>query len=298
MEKYYVTCDIEKTSKIKQNITPILWDEMTSIRDNISYLINSSFWNNTCEIINFDNICDFFESKRKENEFIISLDNWIYIPKADYYFDSTRIYNSKEDILNNPKNYQIKQRNWNNISEQMKSIIDTYENSWKNEIIICDDWIFSWDTLNDVLKLLQKNWIDVSEIRVILNFSNNTNLWWIKIESMYKDDKCKDWVDERDFFYWVNMSWATFIDNSWKISWIPYISSRGIAEKKASINKETSKYFCHNMIEENIKFWDKMIKKNGSEIILWDIPRISFLEDLYGKSKNIIDVLTLEKEKI
>jgi hypothetical protein len=111
---------------------------------------------------------------------------------------------------------------------------------------------------------------------------------------MYSDTSCIDWIDERDFFYWVNMSGGSFYNNDWKINWLPYISSRWIVEKKASIPNNKSNDFCKNMIWENIQLWEKIIKVNNKTIKLSDIPRISFLKEKYDISKSIVDILEIE----
>lgn len=298
MEKYFITCDLESTGKTNQDIQPLVSTQMTSIRDNISHLIQSSFSDVECKIIQYDAIMDYFSSKQKADEFIISLDNGIYIPNADMYFDSTRVYKSKEDVTNKSKSYVVKRRDGSDLWTQNQIIVDTFKKSWKKEVVICDDGIFTWDTLTDVITILNKNWIEVSKIRTVLNFNENDNLGGIKIESMYREKSCKDWIDERDFFYWVNMSGASFMNNKWEINGLPYISSQWVAHAKATIPEEISKEFCQAMIWENINYWEKMNQKNSTNIVLQDIPRITYLSEQYDVSQSIIDILNSEKQKI
>lgn len=296
MEKYFITCDLENTTSFSKNIVPLATYQISSIRDNVKYLIENVFTDCKCEVVNYSNIYDYFQSSINSDEFILSLDNWIYIPNADAFFDSTRVYNSEKDIIDNHKNYTIKTRDWNELSVQADEIISKIKSSWKSKVVICDDWIFSWNTINDVINIIKRTWVEVSEIRVILNFSESNNINWIKIRTMYSDTSCKDWLDERDLYYWVKMSWASFYDD-WKINGLPYISSQWIAEKKASIPKEFSKEFCEILIDQNINLWKAIININFKEIQLWDIERLEYLKKYYGKYTNIIDLLKQEKQK-
>lgn len=296
MKKYFITCDLENTTSFSKNITPLATYQISSIRDNVKYLVDDIFNDCKCEIVNYSNIYDYFQSNIKPDEFILSLDNWIYIPNADAFFDSTRVYNSENDITFNPKNYTIKTRDWNELWVQIDEIISKIKLSWKPKVVICDDGIFSWNTINDVINIIKRTWVEVSEIRVILNFSKSDNINWIRVKSMYSDESCKDWLDERDLFYWVKMSWASFYDN-WKINWLPYISSQWIAEKKASIPEDFSSEFCEILIEQNINLWQSIREINFKEIQLWDIERIEYLKKYYKKHINIIDLLKQEKQK-
>jgi hypothetical protein len=75
MRKYFITCDLENTTSFSKNIIPLVTSQITSIRDNIKYLISNIFKDVKCEVINYNNICDFFQSKNNPNDFILSLDN-------------------------------------------------------------------------------------------------------------------------------------------------------------------------------------------------------------------------------
>lgn len=298
MKKYFITCDLESTGKINQDVQPLVSSQMTSIRDNISYLIQSSFSDVECKIIQYDAIMDYFSSKQKADEFIISLDNRIYIPNADRYFDSTRVYESKEDVTNKSKSYVVKKRDGSDLESQILSIVNSYNQSGKKEIVLCDDGIFSGDTLRDVIVLLKKRGVDISKVRTALNLSEKDNIWGVQIESMYTENNYKDWIDERDFFYWVNMSGASFMNNKWEINGLPYISSPWVAHAKATIPEELSKEFCQAMIWENIDYWTKINQKNDTNILLQNIPRVAYLSEQYNISQSIIDILNREKQKI
>jgi len=258
-------------------------------------ILNNSFGWNVTEFIEYDRIVDYFKNLRKDNEYIVSLDDRIYIENSDFNYSSTRAYNSMNSILNNPNDYKILQRNGLDLKEQNFNLKESIINSWKKDIIICDDWLFSWDTLTDVINKEIKDY--VKEIRVILNFSGKEDLNWIPIKSMLEPTECIDWLDERDLFYWTKNWWASF--KNWvDMNWLPYISSTEIALKKASIPEKKSKQFCQNMLDLNIDIWSEISNSLNKVIRLMDLPRISYLEAKYDKKIDIINILELEKNNI
>jgi len=294
MEKYYITADLEKTlvSWIGLDKPKIRVDE--NIRKEVTNIINSSFDSNVVEYIGYDGIYNFFKEQEKDDEFIVWLDDKIYIENPDFSYSSTRIYNNKSSVIKNPTNYSIRQRNWNSLDEQNSLLIDSILKSWKKDVIICDDWLFSWDTLSDVITKDILNF--VKEIRVILNFSWKDNLNWIPIKSMLNNTSCIDWLDERDLFYGTKNWGATFFNNNWQINWLPYLSSKEIANKKASIPLKNSKNFCINMLNINKKVWGK--ENIWKQVKLKDLNRISYLEEIYNPNISITDLLELEKNNI
>ncbi len=296
MKQYFVTSDLEKTlpwviSKSQKLVIP------SEFREEIIQLLNSSFWSNVTELIDYDSIKNYFLELRNEDEFIVTLDDEIYIESPDFNYSSTRKYVTHESVLTNPTDYEITWRNWETLLSQNDNLIETIKKSWKKEIIFCDDWLFSWDTLEWVLNKIKNLWISIKEIRVILNFSWKNNINGIPIKSMYDVSDCIDWIDERDFFYWVKNSGASFGYNWW-MCWIPYISSIEIASKKASIPERESKKFVEAMFELNKNVWDYLQSIQKKVFTLSDIQRIAYLQDKYQKNTNILSVLEAEKNNI
>ena len=287
--KYYITWDLEKTVPLNtDNIYKV--DEY--IRKELIDTINNSFGEKITKFIPYYEIKWFFEEKANPDEFIISLDDGIY-SNPDFNFSSTRMYKDKNSILNNPKNYKILQRNWKNLNEQLPKLKSIMKESWKNKVVLVDDGIFSWDTLNDILNILKKNNVKIDEIRVALNFSWNDSINWIKITSMFKGN-CIEWIDERDFFYGTKNWWASFFNTKWKINWLPYISSSEIASKKASIPEYNSKKFCEKMIWVNIDLYQETWKKFKLE----DIKRLSYLEEIYNPQIELVELLKMEQKNL
>ncbi len=296
MEKYFVTCDLESTiDKLGFNIN-LSGLDLALIRDGTRDSINSIFGKNSTKIITYDEIVSFFNSRKKDNEFIISLDNWIYSNDADFYFDCTRMYDDLKDIIS--WNYDIKTRTWDDIKTQISTLIKQLNLEWKNKkIVLCDDGIFSWDTLKKILELLKSSWIKPDLLRVILNFSRNTNLLWVEIEALRNEKSCIDWIDERDFYFWIPMWWAS-IFNSWNIYGVSYVSNCPIAEKKASIPKKYSKVFCEEMIDLNINLIKQIEKTRWKIIELIEMERSKQLLPQYGWNMPFSYVLNEEKKKI
>ena len=294
MKKYFITWDIERTLTLgvdflSQNFTEIRKD----FRKDLIDIVNKSFEQNVVEFVSYDSICGFFQQLKKQWEFVISLEDWIYIEDANFYFSSTRTYKNRDSILSNPNNYEILQRNWEKLWYQTKDLIIP---SWK-EIVICDDWLFSWDTLKKVVENLFYNWVDIKEIRVILNFTWLDNLDWIPIKSMYRENSCIDWLDERDLFYWTKNWWASFFYLN-NLNGLPYISNSQIANKKASIPKYNSKSFCKNMISLNRDIWQEIRYISSRIIRLINLPRIKYLSESYDINISISRLLELEKNNI
>ncbi len=207
-------------------------------------------------------------------------------------------------LVKNPKNYKITKRNWWETKEQYQKIVDTYKwTEWK-KIVLCDDWIFSWDTLKNTIENFKEIWINIDEILVWLNFSNWDQLNFSKdnsipIKSMNKTDseKCYDWIDERDFFYGTPMSWASVLNGKW-VYGVPYISTQKIAQEKASIPVKISEKFCKGMLKENKELRDRIWDLRWSPIKLWEINRVKQLLNKYRYSENIVDVLNKEEKNI
>lgn len=293
MEKYFITWDLEKTLSwwLKLDNTFTIPSEF---RERIIEIINTSFNSNVVEYINYNDITDFFNWLRKEGEFVLSLDDWIYVEQSDFNFSSTRAYTNKESVLVNPKEYNILSREWNNLNTQNTKLLENIEKSWKTEIVIYDDWLFSWDTLRKVINDIKLLWLNIKEIRLILNFSWLSNLDWIPIVSMNNSNKCIDWLDERDLFYGTKNWWASFFN--WNmLNWLSYISNPELAEKKASINSTMSKYFCECMFDLNADIWEYVWNINNRKIKLKDLPRISYLKEKYNEDMLILDILKEEK---
>ncbi len=293
MKKYFVTSDLEKT------LPWAIWEKNkilipNEFRDKTTKLLDNSFWWKITEFINYDSIKDFFWSLRRNDEFLVTLDDEIYIENPDFNYSSTRKYRNPESILNNPTDYQITGRDGKSLSNQNSNLIEKIINSWKEEIVFCDDGLFSWDTLTGVINNIKKLWINIKEIRVILNFSWKNKINGIPIISMYNITDCIDWIDERDFFYWTKNSWASFNYN-WQINGIPYISSKEIAVKKASIPEKKSKNFVEDMFELNKDVWDYLQSIQKKVFTLSDIQRIAYLQDKYPKNTDILSVLEAEK---
>jgi hypothetical protein len=72
---------------------------LKEIRDTTRDIINEVFKANVFELIQEKDVINFFRDKRKEEDFIITLDNGLYIDHPDFNFDSTRMYYSEGDIL-------------------------------------------------------------------------------------------------------------------------------------------------------------------------------------------------------
>jgi hypothetical protein len=294
-EKYYITWDLEKTliGWLRKSDNQLIRVDKY-IRNLLIKTINSSFDRNVTEFVSYDNCKDFFEWLREDEEFILALEDGIYIDNADFYFSSTRAYNSQNDVLENPKSYSIMQRNWTNIILQDVPLKDTISKSWKNEIVICDDWLFSWDTLQKVIQELLINWVKIKEIRVILNFSWINEIFWIPIISMYKPSSCIDWLDERDLFYWTKNWGASFFYNWW-LNGLPYIFNPEIATKKASIPRNVSKKFCLDVLDLNSAIWEQVNSILRRDIKLVDLPRIWYLQERYSLNDDITAILLEER---
>jgi len=295
-KKYYITGDLEKT--LVWGINNINYSTVSiagGFRDRMINIIDESFGWKVTEFIEYNKIIDYFNNLRSEDEFIVSLEDWIYIENPDFNFSSTRNYRNKEAILDNPTDYKITQRDGMNINNQIEDLKNNIILSWKKEVIICDDWIFSWDTLSEIIFNLKKYWINVSEVRVILNFSRNNSIENILIKSMLSPDWCIDWLDERDLFYGTKNWWASFI-NKGKMNGLPYISSPEIASKKASIPEDKSEYFCKNMLVLNKDVWFELSNSLDKIIKLVDFPRLWYLEENYDENTNIVDVLINEQK--
>lgn len=298
MKKYFVTCDLEKTLAWWVSwLTTTTTDISSNIRDSLKNVFNDVFGKNSLELITYQKIKQYFQESKKENEFIISLEDGIYIDDADFYFSSSRTYDNLDSILNAPNSYQILQRNWKNLGLQKEDLLLQVWLSKGKEIVLCDDWLFSWDTLKDVINILKSTNVKIKEIRVILNFTWKSDLNWIPIKSMYKNNTCIDWLDERDLFYWTKNWWASFFQ--WTtLNWLPYISNTKVASKKASIPEESSKLFCDSMIDLNKQVW-KELEKNKSKLIrLANLPRIWYLLNSYDRNLSIWEILELEKDRI
>jgi hypothetical protein len=180
--------------------------------------------------------------------------------RSDFNFSSTRVYDNIDSITS--WWYQILQRNWISIFDQLDSLKSIYDqNKWKR-VVICDDGIFSWDTISDVIKSLSSIWLKVDEIRCAMNFSKSSLVQWIVIKSLFNLTDCIDWVDERDFVYGTPLWWATVYSDDW-LFWVPYIYNSIIATKKASIPPSYSQDFCDNMRVANIKLRNEIEKRNN-----------------------------------
>jgi len=289
MEKYFITWDLEKTLVGWVDfISASELDISQNIRGKLIEIIDYSFESKVTEFISYDSICEFFKELRNEDEFVIWLDDWIYIDNADFCFSSTRTYSSLYSILNNPKDYKILQRNWLKLDYQKEDLVLEAWLSEKKDFILCDDWLFSWDTLNDVINMLKSSNINIKEIRVILNFTWKGDLYWIPITSMYETSNCIDWLDERDLFYWTKNGWATFFN--WNtLNWLPYISNNKIASKKASIPEKKSNFFCESIFDLNKPQLDIIVSLNTFKITCFDPESISCKSITYGLSKTNID---------
>ncbi len=294
MKKYFVTCDLEKTLAWWVSwLTTTTTDISSNIRDSLKNVFNDVFGKNSLELITYQKIKQYFQESKKENEFIISLEDGIYIDDADFYFSSSRTYDNLDSILNAPNSYQILQRNWKNLGLQKEDLLLQVWLSKGKEIVLCDDWLFSWDTLKDVINILKSTNVKIKEIRVILNFTWKSDLNWIPIKSMYKNNTCIDWLDERDLFYWTKNWWASFFYKRW-INGLAYISSKEIASKKASIPEKKSEWFCKNILDLNIQAWWQFLK----EVKLENLPRIEYLQEEYDKKNSIKSILEDFKDNL
>ncbi len=291
-KKYFITGDLEKTlTWWVENI----WNKTSFInewiRENLCSIINTAFDSTKIvEYVKYSDIYSFFKDKRKNEDFIIALDDEIYIEKPDFNFSSNRVYNSQDCIIKNPNNYDITKRNGEEISLQNNDIINNINICNKNKIVICDDWLFSGDTLKKTILDLREIGIIINEIRVVLNFLWKDTLLWIPITSMYSNTECIDWIDERDLFFWTKNWWASFYFNN-EINGLPYIYSEIISEKKASITKWKSNKFCKDLLSLNIETWEDFQKQHEKTVKLQDLNRIKFLQNDDNYKDSIINIL-------
>ncbi len=304
MKKYYITNDLEQTIQMINPDIDINKLDLATIRKELTEALLKAFeWQDIQpEAIAYGDIKKYFQQNKKTDEFILSLENGIYIDDPDFNFSSTRMYQQDQNILDPWAKYEITQRDGTMLEWQIVNLVEKIKATNKQNIILCDDWLFSWDTLKTTIALLQNNWIVVDAIRVVVNFSGKTDIDGVPIQAMLSPEKDNfvDWIDERDFFYGTPMSWASLQDKTGKVYWISYISKPWIATKKASIPKETSKEFCKTMIEINKKLWN-MINDARKEITqLFELPRLCNLikDQQTDTKKSIIDVLDDEKNTL
>lgn len=292
MKPYIITADLEQTWLLILD-TEVATMALQKIRENTIESVNRALWTDITKIYTYKEISEWFKNiSNKEKEFSISVDNGIYIKDADFYFDSTRMYNSEKSILENPNSYRIMTRSGWEVMRQYSDLEKRYK---EKKVIIYDDGMFSWDTLNETIRIIQSNpRITVSEIRVVLNFSGKDNLWGIPIKAMYSGE-CTDWIDERDFFYGVDM-WGASINENWKISGVPYISNTKLAAKKASITTDTEQ-FCLNILDINQDFWKIKQVSENTIMCLEQIPRLQYLKSKYNWEDCIEKVINKEKER-
>lgn len=288
MKKFIVTWDLESTMWVSDSnkllpIRNIQWDA----------IVTAFKWNVQYEFIWYNKILGYFANKRKEDEFILSLDAWVYNKNADAYFGVTRVYSNPDALINKPNDYDLMGRNGDLWTWEVKRIVKRFLDSWKKELIITDDGIFSWSTIKSILDKVKEAWVKEPKIRVALNFSWSNFLEWTEIQSMEKAprDLIVDRIDERDFYYWADLWWASFF-NGVNINWLPYIYSKEVVEKKASIPRQASEIFRSTMLQLNIDLYTLLEAK--SSLLLKDIPRLNFLQDKYDKNMSIIDVLRHE----
>jgi hypothetical protein len=149
----------------------------------------------------------------------------------------------------------------------MEMLHTIHINSDKKSVVLCDDGIFSGDTLKETIERFRNIGIIIDEIRVILNFSRKSDFDGIPIKAMYNPKDCIDWIDERDFFYGTPMSGASVKSTNF-IYGVPYIANIAIAEKKASIPSNSSKIFREKMMDENKFLREKIDQARGSQTIL------------------------------
>lgn len=294
MKPYIITADLEKTG-LSVLDAQVATKALEGVRESTLESVNRALWVDITRVYTYREISDWMKSQASpEREFSLSVDNWVYMKDADFYFDSTRMYKDEESILEAPSSYNIMTRSGSGISRQCIDIAEGYNGK---KVIIYDDGIFSWDTLRETIWIIQSNAnIVISEIRVVLNFSGSDNLGGIPIKAMYTGE-CTDWIDERDFFYGVDM-WGASINANGNISGVPYVSNAKLVAKKASIPTDVAKRFCLDMLDINQDFW--RIKQDSEKQVarLMDVPRLQYLQSKYEWFSSIEEVLDKERERV
>ncbi len=293
MKNYYITWDLEDTLLpwvIEYSEIDI---DLQRFRLETKRIIDTCFGDDIVTFIPYQEAINFFQENYKEDEFIIWLDDQTYIKTPWFNFSSTRTYDSLSDVISKQWNYHLMQRTGEWLLEQQENLYNSIVSAWVNEVILCDDGIFSWDTLKGILKMLEHMWVSVKEIRVVLNFSDQSEVLGIPIVSLYQPENYTDWLDERDLVYWAKNSWASFLDHD-SIVWVPYIAHPTIANKKWTIPQESSQYFCWEFIKLNQEIYAQIESILWRIITLEDTPRIRYLQSLYWKKTPINEVLNLE----
>lgn len=272
-ERYYYTCDLEDTAAASGKAV-LSTGALEGVRDLVSEAVASAFGPGALRSLPFEEIRAYFRSLRSPDEFVVSLDDATYVPDADAYFDSTRTYRSIADVSGGA--YDVMRRDGSPLSGQAADIVRRAKASGK-DVVVCDDGIFSGDTVRAVLGELKAAGLRVKAVRVALNFSKSATLDGTPIQAYESPEKFIDWIDERDFFYGVKNGGASFCGPDGAVRGVPYVYSPEIAERKATIDRARFAEFRDLTLAANAQLWDVVSRARGSVVSLLELPRVAWL---------------------
>jgi len=257
--------------------------------------------------VKFESRNKFPTLRKRENDhgFWIALDD-VYIPKADFRIELTRIYdNYGERELGRGVRPET---NPDNLKIQIDNCRKTYQKAGSPpSVVLADDGTFTGDTVIEILNKLREVGINVTELRMAFaTFEGQVNIAKaikragrriiFEVGLSATKDSIFDWVCERDFFVGVPRSGRTVgtydldkvtpIPSTAPIVGFPYVKPWGPMTEGASISIG-QKEFSARLTSYSIHLWQEIEKLNKITLKVRQLPRFP------GPPKPTEDILNM-----
>ncbi len=146
----------------------------------------------------------------------------------------------------------------------------------KQQIVLADDVVFSGSVLRSIIKLFKENNIEVIGISTCIarkdsyDYFNSTLKYGIKTGYLMEKDVI-DQICERDFYFGIAGSGISVTTNT-EVVKAPYFLPFGNPVERASIPKESAKYFSDTCITRSISLWSEIERLSKRKILIKNLP--------------------------
>ncbi|MBF9131967.1 phosphoribosyltransferase [Plantactinospora sp. S1510] len=235
---------------------------------------------------------DLTGSRRRQDEYLVTLDNGSYFPHADFAFSVTRCAAGLRDVFtgnlsSQPRDHALP------LHRQLESLRLDYLASRKPRLVLCDDGISTGASLAGFVRRLRQADLAVSEIRVLLNPTPVFEIEGIPVDTMVEVHDAL-WTHERDFFWGSPGGGVPLVVAAGSRQYgVPYSISSGLLHQRLGLPLDVVAPLRARMAAVNIAFWNLLSRLVGRALLIRDCYRLHWTARFFGVpyDTRIVDVI-------
>lgn len=232
------------------------------------------------EAMNLTELRKMAEDTRRTDEFIICLDAGTYFEEYDFSFSMTRAVTRLSDVQRG-RSIRVARQGSGQFWTQVANLRRLFEQAEGRRIVICDDGIDTGRSLSEVIRQLKAQFLEVSELRVLLNPHGLEEIEGVPITTLLPEHR-GIWSHERDMYWGSPGGGVSLIvgNNVNNLGGVPYSLTTPLLKTRLGFSHDDLSDLRGRLLMANRDFWSLLSRAAGRPLRIRDSKRLAWIEEL------------------